>query len=172
MNERKMLPPRRKGWTQKCRIGDTGQSFYLRTGEYEDGTLGEIFLDAHKEGTFTRGILDSLARTVSVSLQSGTSLEVVVKTLRLMHYPPNGPVEGSDMVSSCTSIADWVAQELEAYYITRETRAIERLQELREETEEKEGERIVSGDMPYEVLDKALPLEEKIAGFYNKGSGV
>jgi hypothetical protein len=111
---REKLPGRRRSWTQKVRVG--GQTFYASFSEYPDGRLGEVFIEAHKEGTFTRGILSALARTVSVALQSGVSPAEVVKTLRGLNFPPRGAVEGSAAVRECSSVPDWLAQEIEAHY--------------------------------------------------------
>jgi len=112
-----MLPPRCRHWTQKVHID--GNSFYLAVAEYPDGRPGGIFLDSHKQGTFARGVLDTLARSLSIALQCGTPVAEVVKALRGLDYPPNGTVYGSATVSSATSLADWVAQELEAVYCVR-----------------------------------------------------
>ncbi len=108
------LPSRRKSWTQRVTIG--GQTCYLNVGEYADGKPGEIFLDVSKQGTFTNGVLDVLARAVSIGLQCGADLEFVIKALQHTNYPPNGDVYGSDNVKFCTSVTDWVAQEIIAYY--------------------------------------------------------
>ena len=111
---RERLPDRRKSWRQKVKIGPEGQTFYLDCGEYPDGRLGEIWIDAHKEGTFARGILSSLARMVSISLQSGVTVEEVVGSLRYMNFPPNGDVVGEHTrVTQCTSVSDWIAQEID-----------------------------------------------------------
>ena len=114
---RTKLPDRRRQWTQKARIG--GNVYYLAVGEYPDGSIGEVFLDAHKHGTFARGILDALARTISVALQCGTPLVEICKALRGLSYPPEGTVMGSDQVTEATSVVDWIAQELEAAYTKR-----------------------------------------------------
>jgi len=115
---RERLPDRRSSWTQKVRI--EGQTFYLCCGEYEDGRLGEIFLEAHKEGTFARGVLSALARMTSIALQSGVSVLEVVGALRHLNFPPRGAVAGSEVVMQCTSLTDWIAQELEAIYLPRD----------------------------------------------------
>jgi ribonucleoside-diphosphate reductase alpha chain len=117
---REPLPDRRRSWTQKVHIPDaTGQpqTFYLCVGEYPDGRPGEVWIDAHKEGTFTRGVLSALARMVSIALQSGVGLAEVCDTLRHLNFPPRGPVEGSAFVASCASVPDWIAAELEAAYL-------------------------------------------------------
>lgn len=119
---REPLPDRRRSWTQKAKIPDFAgkpQTFYLTCGEYPDGRLGEIWVEAQKENTFTRGVLGAMARSVSVALQSGTPPSEVVKMLRSLAFPPAGPVHapGSD-VRMCSSVADWVAQEIENVYVT------------------------------------------------------
>ncbi len=142
---RKRLPDRRSCWTQKVRILDENsspQTIFLTCGERGDGTLGEIWLTMSKVGTFLRGVLDALARSVSASLQCGTPIEEVVKSLRSLNFPPHGVVDGSPFVTACSSIADWVAQELEHAYILK--------------TEIKVGEGI----------------PEKIAGAHQRGNGV
>lgn len=120
---RERLPDRREGWKQKVKIGDAGgvlQTFYLGTGHYADGRLGEIWLDAHKEGTFARGILSALARMTSLALQYKVPVEEVVHTLRWMNFPPKGPVVGeATAVKDCSSVVDWIAQEIAAAYLTK-----------------------------------------------------
>lgn len=112
---RRPLPERRHSWTQKVRID--GQTVYITVGEYEDGRPGEIFIDVSKQGTFLRGVMGSLARMISIALQCGADVSVIVHALRGLDYPPHGRVEGSDVVDSCTSVTDWVASELEAAYL-------------------------------------------------------
>lgn len=114
---RERPPHRRRAWTQKVTIG--GQTFYLTVGEYEDGRPAEIFIEAHKEGSFARGILSSLARMTSMSLQCGAEVADVVKSLRHINFPPNGCVIGSKTVSRASSVSDWIAQELESNYLKK-----------------------------------------------------
>lgn len=111
---REPLPPRRKNWSIKAKID--GQTFFLTCGEYSDGRLGEIFVTSSKSGTFLRGVLDTLAMSISLSLQHGIPVQDIVKVLQLQNYPPNGQVTGSPVASNATSVADWVAQELVAVY--------------------------------------------------------
>jgi ribonucleoside-diphosphate reductase alpha chain len=112
---REKLPYRRLSWTQKVKID--GQTFYLTVGEFPDGRPGEVWLEASKCGTFTRGALDSLARTVSLLLQAGTPIEDITKSLSLLNFPPNGEVYGNGSnANKVTSVSDWVAQELSAVY--------------------------------------------------------
>lgn len=111
---RKFLPSRRHSWTTKARFGN--QTFYLTCGEYENGKLGEVFLDASKQGTFLRGVIGTLARVMSLSLQWGVPVSELVKLLKGLDYPPQGPVEDTDLAISVKSVADWIAQELEEAY--------------------------------------------------------
>lgn len=119
---REKLPSRRRSWTQKVYITEKDgkrHTFYLSFGEYGDGRLGEIWVEASKEGTFLRGVLGSLAKQVSLSLQSGVSIGEIVKLLQGMDYPPGGKVsglEGGSVVTECSSISDWIAQEIEYWY--------------------------------------------------------
>lgn len=124
---REPLPDRRHNWTQRVRID--GQSIYLCVGEYADGRPGEIFVDVSREGTFLRGVMGSLARMVSIALQCGAGVDVIIHALRGLDYPPAGAVEGSDTVTECYSVTDWIAQELEARYMRPEPEpvAIERV---------------------------------------------
>jgi ribonucleoside-diphosphate reductase alpha chain len=112
---RELLPDRRRNWTKRVRI--EGQTIYLCVGEYPDGRPGEIFVDVAKQGTFLRGVMGSLARSLSIALQCGSGIEMVIHSLRGTDYPPSGIVEGSVAVKSCVSVMDWVASELEARYL-------------------------------------------------------
>jgi hypothetical protein len=117
---REPMPARRRTWRQKVTIHDPDSGphrFYVDFGEYPDGRLGEIFITAHKTGTFVRGVIDSLARGISVALQTGTSPHEMAKTLHEQDYPPKGYVEAVEStVTECTSIADYLAQEIMACY--------------------------------------------------------
>ena len=117
---REPLEGRRRTWRQKVRIVDTdsgSHTFYVDFGGYADGRLAEIFITAHKTGTFVRGTLDSLARSVSLALQSGTSPLDMARQLRGQDYPPHGRVEAhGSTVTECLSIADYIGQEIMANY--------------------------------------------------------
>lgn len=104
------LPDRRKVIRYSVKI--EGQRFYLDCGEYDGGTLGEIFLTCAKGGSFVRGMLDTAARLVSKMLQRGVPIAEVVEILRCHDFPPNGQVTGSKNVQEAKSVPDWVAQEL------------------------------------------------------------
>ncbi|MEN6296658.1 MAG: adenosylcobalamin-dependent ribonucleoside-diphosphate reductase [Rectinema sp.] len=114
---RRALPSRRKGYTQKAKIG--GHSIFLRTGEYEDGTLGEIFLDMHKEGAAFRSILNSFAIAVSLGLQYGVPLEEYVDAFTFTRFEPNGMVSGHDYLKMATSVLDYIFRELAISYLHR-----------------------------------------------------
>jgi len=114
---RRKLPNRRGGYTQAATIG--GTKLYLRTGEYEDGTLGEIFLDIHKEGAAFRAVLNCFAIAVSMGLQHGVPLEEFCDAFLFTRFEPNGMVQGSDAVKFSTSLIDFVFRELAITYLGR-----------------------------------------------------
>jgi len=114
---RRALPNRRKGYTQKAKIG--GHSIFLRTGEYEDGSLGEIFLDMHKEGAAFRSILNSFAIAVSLGLQYGVPLEEYVDAFTFTRFEPNGMVNGHDYLKMATSVLDYIFRDLAISYLQR-----------------------------------------------------
>jgi ribonucleoside-diphosphate reductase alpha chain len=114
---RKSLPHRRMGYTQKAKIGN--HSIFIRTGEYEDGTLGEIFLDMHKEGAAFRGLLNSFAISISLGLQYGVPLEEYVDAFVYSKFEPNGPVQGHDYVKLATSVIDYIFRDLAISYLKR-----------------------------------------------------
>lgn len=112
--QRRPLPTRRHSWVQKIRIG--AQPVYLCTGEYEDGTPGEIFLDVSRTGSLLKGFTQAFAITFSLALQHGVPLATLLDALRGLSFPPDGPVIGSPSVSEARSIVDFVVQELTAVY--------------------------------------------------------
>jgi hypothetical protein len=114
---RRRLPNRRGGYTQAATIG--GTKLYLRTGEYEDGTLGEIFLDIHKEGAAFRAVLNCFAIAVSMGLQHGVPLEEFCDAFLFTRFEPNGMVQGSDTIKFSTSLIDFVFRELAISYLGR-----------------------------------------------------
>ena len=115
--ERRALPHRRKGYTQKARVG--GHKIYLRTGEYEDGSLGEVFIDMHKEGSAFRSLMDSFAIAISLGLQYGVPLEEFVETFTFTRFEPSGVVEGNEAIKMATSILDYIFRELAVSYLGR-----------------------------------------------------
>jgi len=115
--ERLRLPDRRKGYTQKAVVG--GHKVYLRTGEYEDGRLGEIFIDMHKEGAAFRSLMNNFAIAVSVGLQYGVPLEEFVDAFTFTRFEPAGPVRGNEAIKNATSILDYLFRELAVSYLGR-----------------------------------------------------
>src|SRR3974390_736904 len=117
LRERERMPDRRKGYTQKAVVG--GHKVYLRTGEYDDGRLGEIFIDMHKEGAALRSIINNFAIAVSLGLQYGVPLEEYVDAFTFTRFEPQGPVQGNDSIKYATSILDYVFRELAVSYLGR-----------------------------------------------------
>ena len=114
---RRKLPDRRKGYIQKAAVG--GHKVYLHTGEYDDGELGEIFIDMHKEGAAFRSLMNNFAISVSLGLQHGVPLEEFVDAFVFTRFEPAGPVTGNDTVKSATSILDYIFRELGVSYLGR-----------------------------------------------------
>ena len=115
--ERERLPDRRKSYTQKAVVG--GHKVYLHTGEYEDGRLGEIFIDMHKEGAAFRSLMNNFAIAVSVGLQYGVPLEEFVDAFTFTRFEPAGIVQGNDSIKNATSILDYIFRELAVSYLGR-----------------------------------------------------
>ncbi len=115
--EREKMPHRRKGYTQKAVVG--GHKVYLRTGEYDDGRLGEIFIDMHKEGAAFRAMMNNFAISVSLGLQYGVPLEEYVEAFTFTRFEPAGIVQGNDAIKNATSILDYVFRELAVSYAGR-----------------------------------------------------
>ena len=111
------LPERRKGYTQKAMVG--GHKVYLRTGEYKEGKLGEIFIDMHKEGAAFRAMMNNFAIAVSVGLQYGVPLEEFVEAFTFTRFEPAGMVQGNDSIKNATSILDYIFRELAVSYLDR-----------------------------------------------------
>jgi ribonucleoside-diphosphate reductase alpha chain len=117
-SHRERLPNRRYGYTQKARVG--GQKIYLRTGEYADGRLGEIFIDMHKEGATFRSLMNNFAIAISLGLQHGVPLEEFVDAFIATRFEPAGQVEGNEKIRSATSILDYIFRELAVSYLGRD----------------------------------------------------
>ncbi|KAF0221485.1 MAG: ribonucleoside-diphosphate reductase alpha [Rhodospirillaceae bacterium] len=114
---RRKLPDRRKGYTQKAMVG--GHKVYLRTGEYEDGKVGEIFIDMHKEGAAFRAMMNNFAIAISIGLQYGVPLEEFVEAFTFTRFEPQGPVQGNETIKMATSILDYIFRELAISYLSR-----------------------------------------------------
>jgi ribonucleoside-diphosphate reductase alpha chain len=115
---RRKLPDRRKGYIQKASVG--GHKVYLHTGEYEDGELGEIFLDMHKEGAAFRSLMNNFAVAISIGLQYGVPLEEFVDAFVFTRFEPAGEVAGNEAIRSATSILDYIFRELGVSYLGRD----------------------------------------------------
>ncbi len=117
IRNREKLPNRRKGYTQKAIVG--GHKVYLRTGEYDDGRIGEIFIDMHKEGAAFRSLMNNFAIAVSLGLQYGVPLEEYVDAFTFTRFEPAGMVMGNEAIKNATSILDYVFRELAVSYLGR-----------------------------------------------------
>ncbi len=115
--KRRLLPGRRRGYTQKARVG--GHKVYLRTGEYDDGSLGEIFIDMHREGAAFRSLMNCFAIAISLGLQYGVPLEEFVEAFVFTRFEPNGMVGGNDHIKMSTSVIDYIFRELAVTYLGR-----------------------------------------------------
>jgi ribonucleoside-diphosphate reductase alpha chain len=116
--ERRRLPDRRKGYIQKATVG--GHKVYLHTGEFDDGELGEIFIDMHKEGAAFRSLMNNFAIAVSIGLQYGVPLEEFVDAFVFTRFEPAGDVTGNDSIRRATSILDYIFRELAVSYLGRD----------------------------------------------------
>ncbi|MDH4157828.1 MAG: vitamin B12-dependent ribonucleotide reductase [candidate division Zixibacteria bacterium] len=130
--KRRKIPNRRGGYTQKAVVG--GHKVYLRTGEYSDGTLGEIFLDMHREGAAFRSLMNSFAIAVSLGLQHGVPLEEFVDAFLFSRFEPNGGVIGNKSIKRATSIIDYIFRELAISYLARTDLAHVSEEDLRGDT--------------------------------------
>ena len=115
--EREKLPHRRKGYTQKAVVG--GHKVYLRTGEYDDGRIGEIFIDMHKEGAAFRSLMNNFAIAISLGLQYGVPLDEYVDSFTFTRFEPAGLVQGNDTIKNATSVLDYIFRELAISYLER-----------------------------------------------------
>ena len=112
------MPDRRKGYIQKATIGD--HKVYLHTGEYEDGKIGEIFIDTSKEGELVKALMNNFAIAISLGLQYGVPLDEFVNAYVDTKFEPSGKVYGNDRIMSATSILDYIFRELAISYLNRE----------------------------------------------------
>ncbi|TKB59814.1 MAG: vitamin B12-dependent ribonucleotide reductase [Nitrospira sp.] len=169
--KRRPLPSRRSGYTQKAIVG--GHKLYLRTGEYEDGTVGEIFLDMHKEGAAFRSLMNCFAIAISLGLQHGVPLEEFVEAFVFTRFEPNGPVKLNDRIKMSTSIIDYIFRELAVTYLDRYDLAQVKEEDLRMDSMKKDDmdPECSEEEADLEALAKSSVLTEHLPIRRNSGKG-
>jgi len=158
MAHRSRLPDRRKGYTQKASVG--GHKVYLRTGEYEDGRVGEIFIDMHKEGAAFRSLMNNFAIAISIALQYGVPMEEFVEAFTFTRFEPSGMVEGNDSIKMATSILDYIFRELAVSYLGRNDLAHVQPDDLTPDTVGRGSE---DDELVAEATQEALDVVERYA---------
>jgi len=167
---RKRLPARRKGYTQKAMVG--GHKVYLRTGEYDDGSLGEIFIDMHKEGAAFRSLMNNFAIAISIGLQYGVPLEEFVDAFTFTRFEPFGRVEGNDTIKMATSLLDYLFRELAISYLGRDDLAHATPADLMHDTTGR-GNKAESVPAMGDEVTEALERVQKLASTgYVRGSNL
>ncbi len=155
--KRRRMPDRRGGYTQKAVVG--GHKVYLRTGQYDDGTIGEIFVDMHKEGAAFRSLMNNFAIAVSLGLQHGVPLEEYVDAFTFTRFEPNGPVIGHENIKMATSILDYIFRELAVSYLGRYDLAqVQPSQEIDAMGPDPEFTGEEDGDTTYSTVDAIRPV--------------
>ncbi|WP_226578116.1 vitamin B12-dependent ribonucleotide reductase [Acuticoccus sediminis] len=149
--KRESMPDRRKGYTQKAIIG--GHKVYLRTGEFDDGRLGEIFIDMHKEGAAFRAMMNNFAIAISLGLQYGVPLEEFVDAFTFTRFEPAGFVQGNEAIKNATSILDYIFRELAISYLGRNDLAHVTPEDIGGATALGNG---VAGDKPQQMVSRGL----------------
>ncbi|NQV98874.1 MAG: vitamin B12-dependent ribonucleotide reductase, partial [Rhodospirillales bacterium] len=158
ITQRRKLPHRRKGYTQKAVVG--GHKVYLRTGEYEDGPLGEIFIDMHKEGAAFRSLMNNFAIAISIGLQYGVPLEEYVESFTFTRFDPSGMVTGNDTIKMATSILDYIFRELAVSYLSRNDLAHVEPKDLYPDAM---GEGVNEGNLPDAQRAGTMEVVNKVA---------
>jgi ribonucleoside-diphosphate reductase alpha chain len=162
LRSQEKLPSRRKGYTQKAKIG--GHTIFLRTGEYDDGRLGEIFLDMNKEGSALRAFINNFAISVSLGLQYGVPLEEYVDAFTFTRFEPAGFVQGNDAIKNATSVLDYVFRELAISYLGRNDLAHVDLSEI--------GTTVTGGVAPTKpAASDSMPASNVVSRGLLRGSG-
>src|SRR6185436_1510741 len=163
VQDRHRLPHRRTGYTQKAVIA--GHKIYVRTGEYEDGKLGEIFLDMAKEGAAFRSLMNCFAIAVSLALQYGVPLDEFVDAFVFTRFEPNGLVAGHDKIKMVTSVIDYVFRDLAINYLDRKDLCQVVLDDLRSDTVSgSEKDELPLFDAPSDETDEIPPSAGPSAG--------
>jgi ribonucleoside-diphosphate reductase alpha chain len=166
--ERRRLSNRRKGYTQKAIVG--GHKVYLRTGEYEDGKLAELFIDMHKEGSAFRSLMNNFAIAISLGLQYGVPLEEFVEAFTFTRFEPSGVVEGNDAIKMATSIIDYIFRELAVSYLDRSDLAHVEPADLMPDTIGKgAAESNLRGDEDGAVGAEVAAMMERVASVASNG---
>jgi len=153
--KRDRLPSRRKGYTQKATVG--GHKVYLRTGEYDDGSIGEIFIDMHKEGAAFRSLMNNFAIAISIGLQYGVPLDEFVDAFTFTRFEPSGMVQGNDAIKMSTSLLDYVFRELAISYLGRDDLAHVEADDLRHDS-------MGTFDQSVEAVDEYAQAEAQFDG--------
>ena len=153
---RRKLPDRRKGYIQKAAVG--GHKVYLHTGEYDEGALGEIFIDMHKEGAAFRSLMNNFAIAISIGLQYGVPLDEFVEAYVYTRFEPAGPVTGNDTIRSASSILDYIFRELAVSYLDRQDLA---------DPDELHSDSLGGGEADVPEADEPAPLPA--SKFISKG---
>jgi ribonucleoside-diphosphate reductase alpha chain len=159
--KRRRLPDRRQGYTQKAKIN--GQSVYIRTGEYDNGQLGEIFIDMHREGAAFRSLLNCFAISISLGLQHGVPLEEFVDAFVFTRFEPSGMVSGNDKIKMSTSVIDYIFRELAVTYLGRNDLAHVEPEELKA----KASKGIVKKFIEPEFVEEEV-ISERVLEFDNR----
>ena len=157
---RRKLPDRRKGYIQKAAVG--GHKVYLHTGEYEDGEVGEIFIDMHKEGAAFRSVMNNFAIAVSIGLQYGVPLDEFVDAFVFTRFEPAGQVTGNDSIRSASSILDYIFRELGVSYLGRD--------DLANADPDAFGKDGLSKPWTEAETDEPLPVQKFISKGYSRGA--
>lgn len=159
---RRKLPTKRKGFVQEATVG--GHKVYLRTGEYNNGKLGEIFIDMYKEGASYRSILNCFAVAISKALQYGVPLEELVDSFTFTRFEPSGMVGGHDKIKNATSILDFVFRTLGHEYLGREDFLhVKPIDEMPKDSEEKEKVQEFSEHLPTMKSENSTVTKIKVA---------
>ncbi len=162
LKKRRSMPDRRGGYTQKAVIG--GHKVYIHTGEYSDGTLGEIFIDMHKEGAAFRSLMNCYAIAISLGLQYGVPLEEYVEAFTFTRFEPNGMVHGHPSIKMCTSIIDYIFRELAVSYLGRHDLAHVAPEDLAPDTtgDDRKGESVAAADGPNDGMIRGVDYAEEV----------
>ena len=163
--ERKRLPWKRRGFTQKAKVG--GQTLFVRTGEYNDGTLGEIFIDMHREGATFRSLMNCFSIAVSIGLQYGVPLEEYVSKFTFTRFEPSGIVEGHPNIKNATSIIDYIFRLLGFEYLNRAD-----LVHVKPKPEEVVEKRIDAKKESPKLVLESKPQPKNVSKAQNAGSPV